>query len=69
MIDIGCGFDEARGQASISEAVGIDLNFESGAPMVVLIKLGLLKTRLTVDEYAEVVIPISQTPKEKANNG
>ena len=27
-------------------------------PMVVFIKLGLLKTRLTVDEYAEVVIPI-----------
>ena len=34
VIDIGCGFDEARGQASIPEAVGIDLNFESGTPMV-----------------------------------
>ena len=38
------------------------------APMVVLIKLDLLKTRLTVDEYAEVVIPISQLSKEKAKN-
>ena len=34
IIDIGCGFREGMGQASISEAVGLDLNFESGASMV-----------------------------------
>ena len=34
VIDIGCGFRESMGQASVPEAVGLDLNFESGASMV-----------------------------------
>lgn len=32
--------------------------FVHATPLVILIKLGLLKTRLTVEEYAEVVIKI-----------
>jgi len=37
-------------------------------PMVLLIKFGLLKTRLTVPEYSEMVIPIHHNPKEKECN-
>lgn len=34
VIDLGCGFSEAMGQASIKNAVGVDLNFQSGRAMV-----------------------------------
>lgn len=34
VLDLGCGFDEAMGQASVKDAVGIDLNFHRGEAMV-----------------------------------